>query len=472
MLSEIKNRYTQSLKRSESFLKTKKTAARSSSITSSREICLLRNQAECPICATKFMGKNHNTEHIHPRALGGLNNDENKIQMCTACNNSRNLTMQSMLGNPPYYKNYQKIKTDVDEFILWSEVTADDGLQAGSFFPRAQEIFTETRFANNEPPAPERSYGRFSTWDTDDPPNLNLNKKQSKNINSKSKFIPRKPGIITRFFDWVFDYQPTKPEGSSNNHNSKTDNNSNRIDDGVPVENGLKSVHSRNKKSVSSNIIKQRLGEGEYPLITHLNSSSSGLRFPREPRQFALCMEWFIENVMKFTTFDECHEGLKESGIIPKSRAWAVLVNILHAYTPNGTLDSLIEEDLGKEKNLVVHGILENLSTTLTDQTKMSYIVERENFFQEIEKYFHNVNREFGKGHENEIFPLIQWLQLNWKDESSYPLLRKAINNFEAEKGSERNYRDILREDLEIPKSWPVVKIINKITHLKNESSD
>ena len=46
------------------------------------------------------------------------------------CNNSRNLTMQSMLGNPPI--QYQKIKSDVDDFILWSEVTADGGLQAGS----------------------------------------------------------------------------------------------------------------------------------------------------------------------------------------------------------------------------------------------------------------------------------------------------------------------------------------------------
>lgn len=208
MLSEIKNQYAQSLQRSESFLNTKKTAAKSTSINSTRELCLLRNQAECPICATKFVGKNHNTEHIHPRSLGGLDNDENKIQMCTACNNSRNLTMQSMLGNPPYYENYQKIKSDVDDFILWSEVTADGGLQAGSVFPRAQKIFTETRFANNQPPVPQRSYGRFSTWDKDDPPNLNFNKTQSKEISFRSKPQPRKPGIISRFFDWIFDYQP------------------------------------------------------------------------------------------------------------------------------------------------------------------------------------------------------------------------------------------------------------------------
>tara|TARA_B110001452_G_scaffold232992_1_gene210575 strand:+ start:491 stop:1840 length:1350 start_codon:yes stop_codon:yes gene_type:complete len=212
MLSEIKTRYSQSLKRSKTFLKSQKTTPKSSSITSTRELCLLRNQAECPICAIKFSGKNHNTEHIHPRALGGLNDDENKIQMCTACNNSRNLTMQSMLGNPPYYKNYQSIKADVDEFILWSEVTADEGFLAGTVFPRAQEIFTEARFANTEPPMPKRAYGRFSTWDKDSLPNLKFNQTPIRTSPIEHNQSKRKIGLVERFFDKLFGYEPKKPE--------------------------------------------------------------------------------------------------------------------------------------------------------------------------------------------------------------------------------------------------------------------
>jgi hypothetical protein len=211
MLSEIKTRYSQSLKRSETFLESKKTTPKSSSITSTRELCLLRNQAECPICAIKFSGKNHNTEHIHPRALGGLNDDENKIQMCTACNNSRNLTMQSMLGNPPYYKNYQGIKADVDEFILWSEVTADEGFLAGAVFSRAQEIFTEARFANTEPPMPKRAYGRFSTWDKDSLPHLKFHQTPIRTSPIKHNQSKRKIGLVERFFDKLFGYEPKKP---------------------------------------------------------------------------------------------------------------------------------------------------------------------------------------------------------------------------------------------------------------------
>ena len=225
MLSEIKTRYSKSLKRSETFLESKKNTSKSSSITSTRELCLLRNQAECPICAIQFSGKNHNTEHIHPRALGGLNVDKNKIQMCTACNNSRNLTMQSMLGTPPYYKNYPKIKADVDEFILWSEVTADDGFLAGSVFPRAQEIFTEARFANTEPPMPKRAYGRFSTWDKDSLPNLKFYQTPIRTSPIEHNQSKRKIGLVERFFDRLFGYEPKKPETERKKENKKSANN-------------------------------------------------------------------------------------------------------------------------------------------------------------------------------------------------------------------------------------------------------
>ena len=264
MLSEIKTRYSQSLKRSETFLKSKKTTPKSSSITSTRELCLLRNQAECPICAIKFSGKNHNTEHIHPRALGGLNNDENKIQMCTACNNSRNLTMQSMLGNPPYYKNYQNIKADVNEFILWSEVTADDGLLAGSVFRRAQEIFTEARFANSEPPIPQRAYGRFSTWDNDSLPNLNFNKTPIRTSPIEHNQSERKIGLIERFFDKLFGYEPKKQETQIKQDKKK-------LPEGIQGNESSKQTSSKSKPSTTEGKVKStetKLKGSEGAIIT------------------------------------------------------------------------------------------------------------------------------------------------------------------------------------------------------------
>lgn len=536
MLSEIKTRYSQSLKRSETFLKSKKTTVKSSSITSTRELCLLRNQAECPICAIKFSGKNHNTEHIHPRALGGLNVDENKIQMCTACNNSRNLTMQSLLGNPPYYKNYQNIKADVNEFILWSEVTADDGLLAGSVFRRAQEIFTEARFANSEPPIPQRAYGRFSTWDKEDPPNLKLNKVPFTNVESKSKPVPSKPGAITRFFDWIFDYKPPKTKSSPESHqNPKTKNNSSRIDDNeLSKESELNPKHfdksnsqvkfqlldwiklnwkdeesypllkdailtheeknnrGRNLKDIlkedfdipkswtiakrvsywnelilgevktehdASDSKKNQRGKVDgYRVITYLNSSSKGLRYPKEPKQFALSWDWFIENAMNYTTYQDCLGGLKEADILPKSRGVIVLRTILRAYCSDGSFESLSEQDLHKDKGIILDEILRSFKSSLADQTNLVYILEREKFMVEIEDYFRHVIREFETDNEQGKFKLLDWLKLNWKGQESYPLLKDAILTHEEKNNGGRSLKDILKNDFNIPKNWTIAK--------------
>ena len=460
MSADIKVRYAQSLERSESFLKAKKNTARSTSITSSRELCLLRNQAECPICAINFRGKNHNTEHIHPRALGGLNNDENKIQMCTACNNARNLTMQSMLGTPPYYKNYLKIKQDVDEFILWSEVTVDDGLLAGTAFPRVQAIFSEARFANSVPPIPMRAYGRFSTWDKDDPPNLKFNKFPVTSTNIKSKPSLSKPGIMTRFFDWIFDYQPPKTEASKNSrHNGTTENNSIRIaDNDLLKQTDLNPNYSVNENSAPNNKINQSL-RGDGPrIITHLNSANKGLRYPKDPRHFALSWEWFIENAMNFTTFEECLEGLIGADIIPKSRAHKFLKTMLRAYSSDVIFESLSEQDLQKDKNTILSEILALLKSNLANEKYMDYISEREIFMLEIEKYFNNVIKEFGKNHQHEKFQLLHWIKLNWEDEESYPSLRDEILAHEKANNRERTLKDILKEDFDIPKSWTIAK--------------
>jgi len=465
MLSEVKKRYAQSLERSKLYLEANNTTAKATSITSTRELCLLRNEAECPICGIKFVGKNHNTEHIHPRSLGGLNKDENKIQMCTACNNARNLTMQGLLGNPPYYKNYQQIKTDVDDFILWSELTADDGLAAGVIFLRIQELFCMARFANDIPPMPQRAYGRFSTWDKDDFPNHKINKKRQESLPIEHNKSVRKPGVVVRFLDRLFGYQPPKPVVSSNSENLSNNTNSSMVRDINPSNNPKpESQNPQNENSTSNKKRIQHPAKGGYPLITHLNSSSKGIRLPKEPRRFALSLDWFIENAVGFSTFRECIEGMKEAGLVTKSRAIPVLRTILRGYSSEGSFESVSKQDLCVDKTTIVDRISKSLTSSVI---LIEYITGKEEFLEEIRKYFHAVNREFTENYEGEKFPLLRWLHENWKDGASYPLLRKAITDFENDKGSKRNFRNTIKEDFEIPKSWPVDKIISRINELK-----
>lgn len=472
MISEIEERYAESLLRSESFLKSKNTTARSTSITDARELCLLRNKAECPICGIEFSGKNNNTEHIHPRSLGGLNNDGNKIQMCTACNNARNLTMQSMLGNPPYYTRYGKIKTAVNEFILWSEITADDGFVAGGIFTQPNELFSEARFSNVAPSTPKRAYDRFSTWDKGDIPNHKVNKINPDKTPSKAQPTNQNRGLFTRIFDWVFDYQPS---GTDSDINSKTTTISKNftkviVDDIVEQSNPIQDSPP-NKDSNSGNTSKQVITiKNGYPLVTHLNTSNRGLKLPKEPRNLALSLEWFVENALNYPTREGCLNAFKDSETLAtRSRGVLVLRNIIQAYSSDGKFESITKQDLLLQKEDAVQLIAENLRKKVAE---MSYIENKDEFFKEMAKYFDAIGREFSDVNQNEKFPLSLWLQSNWIDERSYPTLRKAIVEFEEASGLNRNFRTIIKEDFEIPKSWPVVKITNRITQLKNEISD
>lgn len=178
-----------------------------------------------------------------------------------------------MLGNPPYYQNYQKIKTDVDEFILWSEVTADDGLQAGYVFQRPQEIFIETRFANNQPPVPRRAYGRFSTWDKDSPPNLKFNQTPIRTSPIEHNKSTRKIGLIERFFDKLFGYEPEKAENQikqdknelpQENHRDKSSKQTSSKSKPLSTEIEVKSTETKLEVSESAAITEKQL-KNDFP---------------------------------------------------------------------------------------------------------------------------------------------------------------------------------------------------------------
>ena len=132
-----------------------------------RKATLRQEDADCPQCGLNFRGENHNTEHIHPKSLGGGTSDKaNRIQMCKMCNNARNSTMTAFIGTAPYSKDYPANWKRIEAFLLWSELTIDGGLDAGARIPEVHELFLEARFAGQRPEwaRPSRAFGRFATW--------------------------------------------------------------------------------------------------------------------------------------------------------------------------------------------------------------------------------------------------------------------------------------------------------------------
>jgi hypothetical protein len=65
----------------------------------------------------------------------------------------------------------------VEAFLLWSELTIDEGLQAGELIPQVHEYFLDARSDKISLPItpPRRAFGRFSSWIPGDPPNYSNN---------------------------------------------------------------------------------------------------------------------------------------------------------------------------------------------------------------------------------------------------------------------------------------------------------
>lgn len=225
--------YAQTLSQANQFLSKKTTARSGGSASTWRKETLIDRGADCPQCGLKFRGGNHNTEHIHPKSLGGGKSDNaNRIQMCKMCNNARASAMAAFIGSAPYSKGFPGNWPRIEAFLLWSETTIDDGLDAGACIPEIHELFLEARFAGERPEwaRPRRAFDRFSTWLEVTGPNYSQNAPSSISgyrpsqpvMGHNSRFqqvgyIQTSPTTTFRsmlarkalaFFDSVFDYSP------------------------------------------------------------------------------------------------------------------------------------------------------------------------------------------------------------------------------------------------------------------------
>lgn len=174
-------RYESVLSTARQFLVKQRVSKSGGSASDLRKKALLEAEADCPQCGLRFVGKNHNTEHIHPKSLGGGKGDSgNRIQMCRMCNNARGSIMTAFIGTPPFAKHYPEDWSKIEAFLLWSELTIDDGLDAGAQIPEVHELFIEARFAGAKPVGakPSRAFGRFSTWSVGDGANYPHNVKR------------------------------------------------------------------------------------------------------------------------------------------------------------------------------------------------------------------------------------------------------------------------------------------------------
>jgi len=106
---------------------------------------------------------------------------------------------------------------------------------------------------------------------------------------------------------------------------------------------------------------------------------------PRNPWDLVASLKWFISNSQKFENLTDCDLGLKETGIIPKSRTHNVLVRIVHGLTNDGDYKSITEGNLREDLGCIIDNILNDI---LERGIKMDYIENKEEFIVELKKYF------------------------------------------------------------------------------------
>lgn len=162
----LKERYQTVLDRARQYLSKKRRCKAGGTLSTRRKQALLDALAECPMCGEELRADGLNTEHIHSRSLGGLKScDINRIAICVPCNHAKNRVMQHLLPKPK--SKYQPSSWPmVEGYLLWSELTVDEGLESGEVIPIAQSKFIEARFGGDSSfqPRVRRALGRFSTW--------------------------------------------------------------------------------------------------------------------------------------------------------------------------------------------------------------------------------------------------------------------------------------------------------------------
>lgn len=148
MDNTLRNKYQPQISEVEIFLNSNTRAAARKLWTSNQQIKWLMRQEKCPTCETKLTTDNLTKEHIHPLCLGGAERDDNIIAMCHDCNESRNNTMNAVLGgnNPKNLRNrWPANRTSVEEFIFWCHATVYGDPEAIQKLQHIDESFRKFR---------------------------------------------------------------------------------------------------------------------------------------------------------------------------------------------------------------------------------------------------------------------------------------------------------------------------------------
>jgi len=266
-LIDLEFLYSKEIEKAKKFLENRGTVVNGSNLSPTKLEFLLETKAQCPLCGIKLQGANHNTEHIHPRGIGGENAQKNKIQICITCNNSRNQVMQSLLGRPPFHKAYPENWVVVRKLLIWSLSSIDIGNSAVSQLPEFQDLFLECRTGGVPMhTVPTTAFHRSSTWKIGDEPNSPLNGIKA----TPKKVIAKKNrGFFVTILDKLFGFDPEEKVASPKKEHITQPKQKRKQKPNK--KNMTQSKQKPNKKSKAKKIVEEKAVEiGQYDFLERM----------------------------------------------------------------------------------------------------------------------------------------------------------------------------------------------------------
>ena len=486
MDKKIIEKYKLPLKDAFDYIGKKKPVSKRKQWTSNQRDKWMLREPNCPICKEAWSEFNIMTkEHIHPIVLGGQDRDDNHVPLCQKCNSARNNVMVAVLGSNNILairNRMPALKGSIEEFVVWCHATISKDYAALEHTNHLTQTFLQIRGISDP-------YSIKPTISTNTQTRQELDK----------TFLRR--GL--EFAKSVLSKRTKKLEGSDTTGKIRVYCKNTNCKKPMNIPTGYqgkfrcpKCKHEQSllTESISSQImiasemnsvmeptIARDVSTG-YPVIKHLNSASAGLKLPRDPKDFVESVRWFVGNAMDFETLKKCTAAFKETNTLPKSRASNTLIRIIHGITSDGIFLSIQEDDMAESIDSILQKILDNILST---GIEMDYVDDKDLFIQHLKEYFtfaknlvtappqSSIKEEKSALERQDIskhdFHLIGWLNDNWEGKASYPALREAITNFENKKESPRKFRDVAKEDFDIPKGWNVGQIVKRMNELLGE---
>lgn len=354
-----------------------------------REKWILR-QPNCPICKQMWIENNPMTkEHIHPIVLGGQDRDDNHVPLCEKCNRARNDVMIAVLGSSSILairNRMPALKTSIEEFVIWCHATIIRDHQALENTKHLTQSFLHIREISDPFSITSATSTNVETRKREKRSILKRGIEFGASMLSKRTRKLSNADVPAKTIVYCVNTDCKEPMNIPNGYQGKYRCPKCKCDQSLLMESTSRPItpalraESQAKLSAAKGDV-----SADYPVIQHLNSSATGLKLPREPKDFVRSVIWFVQNAMDFETFQDCTMAFKETNTLPKSRVPNNFIRIIQGITTDGDFHSIQQNSLAEDIEILLERILDNL---LLKGIEMEYVDDKEQFVMHIREYF------------------------------------------------------------------------------------